>query len=420
MSALPSVPSMGHRLNRMSGRDPHEEDRAATNLELFYDLVFVVAFSVAGTQLAHQLAEGHYQTGVIGYLLCTFAAIWAWINFAWFASAFDTDDWFFRIVTLVQMIGVAVIALGIPDVFSSLGGHEHVDNRVLVLGYILMRVGMVAQWLRAAAQSPEYRGACLIYAAMTLLAQFGWVAVLLINMSLIPTLVGMAICVGIELLGPFVGETRSSGGTPWHPHHIAERYSLLTIITLGEGVVGTVAVLGALIETHGWSLDTAVLGLSSMTVTFAMWWIYFTVPVGDALHAHRNKSFWWGYGHIVIFMAAAAVGAGLHVAALYIEHEAHVGGGVVVASVAVPLGIYCLGVIAMYDYLLPFDPLSLFLATGVIVVLGVATWMCAAGASVILAVAVAALAPVMMVIVDEIAGVPRRERALAAVLDTMS
>ncbi|MFW0794068.1 low temperature requirement protein A [Gordonia sp. CPCC 205515] len=397
----------------MTGRDPHEDGRVATSLELFYDLVFVVAFSVAGTQVAHQLAEGHYQVATVGYLICTFAAIWAWINFAWFASAFDTDDWFFRLVTLVQMIGVAIIALGIPDIFVSLNEHEHVDNRVLVIGYIIMRVGMVAQWLRAAAQSAEYRQACLIYSGMTLLAQIGWVAVMLVDMTPLPTVLAMVGCVLIELLGPWIGE-RATSGTPWHAHHIAERYSLLTIITLGEGVVGTVAVLGALIEVEGWSVETAVLGLAAMGATFAMWWMYFIVPVGDALHRHREKSFVWGYGHIIIFMAAAAVGAGLHVAALYIEHETHIGPGMVVATFALPLGIYCLGVLTMYDYLLPFDSLTVFLGLGVIALLVAAVWMAAAGVSVIVAVVVAAFAPVLVVVLDEAFGVPRRAQALAS------
>ncbi len=398
----------------MTGRDPHQEGRVATSLELFYDLVFVVAFAAAAAQVAHQLAEGHYQAAIFGYLLCTFAAIWAWINFAWFASAFDTDDWFFRLVTLVQMIGVAIIALGIPQVFDSLGHDEHVDNHVLVIGYIVMRVGMVAQWLRAATQSERYRRACLTYAALTLVAQIGWIAVLIADMAPLATLLAMIACIAVEFAGPFIAE-RSTGGTPWHAHHIAERYGLLTIVTLGEGVVGTVAVLGAIVEAEGWSVQTAVLGLASMGVTFAMWWMYFIVPVGDALHAHREKSFGWGYGHIVIFMAAAGVGAGLHVAALYFEHEVHIGAGAVVATVAVPLGVYCLGLLAMYDYLLPFDPLSVLLGLGAAALLVAAVWLAAVGMSVIVAIVVATLAPVLIVVLDEIFGVARKARALASI-----
>ncbi|GAC70572.1 low temperature requirement protein A [Gordonia soli] len=397
----------------MTGRDPHQQGRVATNLELFYDLVFVVAFSVAGTQVAHALAEGHYKVAVFGYLLSTFAATWAWINFAWFASAFDTDDWFFRVNVLVQMVGVAIIALGMPPIFSSLAHGDHVDNRVLVLGYIVMRIGMVTQWARVAFQSAEHRRAALIYLSATLIAQVGWVAVLIADMSFVPTVFAMLACVVIEMSGPFIAET-TTGGTPWHPHHIAERYALLTIITLGEGVVGTVAVLEALIGTQGWTVETAVLGLAAMAVTFAMWWMYFIVPTGDALHARRRRSFPWGYGHIIIFIAAAGVGAGLHVAALYIEHEAHIGPGIVVATFAIPLGVYCLGMLTIYDYLLDFDPITLALGLATVVLLGVSVWLAAAGVSVVVALLVAILAPVVIVVSDELVGAGRRETALRA------
>ena len=65
----------------------------------------------------------------------------------------------------------------------------------------------------------------------------------------------------VELVGPFVAE-HVRGGTPWHPHHIAERYGLLVIIALGEGLLGTTAALGALIDETSWTLDIALLGLA--------------------------------------------------------------------------------------------------------------------------------------------------------------
>jgi low temperature requirement protein LtrA len=98
----------------MSGRDPDEQHRAATPLELLYDLTFVVAFGVASEQLAHLLAEGHYAAGLTAFVLAVFAICWAWINFSWFASAYDTDDWVFRLATMVQMVGVIILALGLP------------------------------------------------------------------------------------------------------------------------------------------------------------------------------------------------------------------------------------------------------------------------------------------------------------------
>lgn len=252
---------------------------------------------------------GHFRTAIVGYSLATFAAVWAWINFAWFSSAFDTDDWVYRLLTLVQMIGVAIIAIGMPAVFESIDADQHVDIAVVVIGYLVMRAAMILQWLRAAAQAPDYRSTCLVYALMTTIAQVGWVAVAVVPLNLTPTLIGIAICMAIELLGPGIAETRFSG-TPWHPGHIVERYSTLIVITLGEGVVGTVAVLQAIIGNTGWSVETAILGLAAMGVTFAMWWLYFGLDVGRPLARRPQGSFVFGYGSMVIIVSSAAVGSG--------------------------------------------------------------------------------------------------------------
>ena len=157
----PHLPAtLGHSLTRMTGRDPNERHRTATPLELLFDLAFVAAFGQAADQLAHLVAEGHLGSALGGFGFAMFAICWAWINFTWFASAYDTDDWFFRITTMVQMIGVVVLALGMPPVFHSLDEGQTLDNRVLVAGYVIMRVAMVALWLgprsriRAAARSP--------------------------------------------------------------------------------------------------------------------------------------------------------------------------------------------------------------------------------------------------------------------------
>lgn len=103
-----------HRLRPASGRDPHERGRTATTLELLYDLVFVVAIGQAANQFAHGVAEGHVGTALAGFLFGMFAVLWAWMNFSWFSSAFDTDDWPHRIATMVQMVGATILALGLP------------------------------------------------------------------------------------------------------------------------------------------------------------------------------------------------------------------------------------------------------------------------------------------------------------------
>ena len=102
----PPQPVVPHRIRRMAGRDPHEEHRVTTPLELLFDLTFVVAFGIAANEFAHMLAENHVGAGLLGFSFATFAICWAWINFAWFASAYDTDDWIYRLMTMLQMVGV--------------------------------------------------------------------------------------------------------------------------------------------------------------------------------------------------------------------------------------------------------------------------------------------------------------------------
>nr|WP_280720443.1 low temperature requirement protein A [Kocuria sp. JC486] len=129
----------------MRGRDPHESGRVASNLELLFDLTFVVAFGIAGNEFPHMAAEGEILLASAGYVFVLFSVIWPWVNYTWFASAFDTDDWAYRLVTMVIMCGVVVLALGIPPFFDSLH-HGHVDNTVMVMGYVVMRIGMALHW----------------------------------------------------------------------------------------------------------------------------------------------------------------------------------------------------------------------------------------------------------------------------------
>src|SRR5262245_48651160 len=136
----------------MGGRDLHESHRVATPLELLFDLTFVIGFGLAASQLAHALAEGHYKVALLGFGIASFGISWAWTNFTWFASAYDTDDWIFRVATMVQMIGVLVLAIGVPRLFASIEHGDHLDISVMVFGYVIMRLALVFQWLRAARQ----------------------------------------------------------------------------------------------------------------------------------------------------------------------------------------------------------------------------------------------------------------------------
>jgi len=400
-----SEPSRAHRLRIMSGRDPDELHRVATPLELLYDLTFAVAFAVAGEQLAHLLAEGHFAAGLIAFVVAVFAVCWCWINYSWFASAYDTDDWAFRVATMVQMVGVIVLALGLPPVFHSIDEGHTIDNSVTVAGYVVMRLSMIFLWLRAARQDQPRRRTCQTYAVTIGVAQLGWIALLLGHTTLGVFSAWAVVLILIEMAGPVIAE-RGKGGTPWHAHHIAERYGLLTIITLGETVIGTVASLGAVIEAQGWSLDAALIAVAGTGLTFGLWWMYFTVPAGEVLQVHRERAFPWGYGHMLIFGSIAATGAGLHVAASYIGHEAHIGATATVITVAVPVGVFAFALFALYTYLVHSgDPFHIALLAGTAAVLALAVLLASAGLPMAVCLVVLMLAPLVTVVGYETVGI---------------
>jgi low temperature requirement protein LtrA len=397
----------------MGGRDPHEAHRVATPLELLFDLTFVVSFGLAASQLAHALAEGHYATALIGFGFAGFSICWAWVNFSWFASAYDTDDWIFRLTTMVQMIGVLILAMGLPRLFASIEHGGHLDNSVMVLGYVIMRVAMAFQWLRAADQDPARRRACRTYAIAISTAQIGWVALIFLDFSLGVTLILSCALVLIELAGPVIAERRD-GGTPWHAHHIAERHGLFAIIALGEGVVGTLATLSAVVEEQGWTMDAALVCLAGIGLTFGMWWVYYILPSAQILHAHRNRAFIWGYGQMVIVAAIVATGAGLHVAAYFIEHKAHIGALATVLSVAIPVGVFLGSIYALYTYLVGrFDPFHVWLLIGTAGVVVLAVVAASAGIDMAVCLIILMLAPPVTIVGYEVLGHRHQAEALA-------
>jgi low temperature requirement protein LtrA len=395
---------------RMGGRDPHERHRAATPLELFFDLTFVIAFGVAGSQFAHEIAEAHYGAGLLGFSFSMFAVIWAWINFTWFASAYDTDDWVFRVVTMVQMLGVLVLAMGIEPLFHSLVEGRHVDNAVIVGGYVIMRLALVFQWLRAARQDPARRQTCLRYATYLGVVQLGWIAVLIIQADVLPTILMTVPLYALEMATPYVAER--SLRTPWHAHHIAERYGLLAIIALGECLIGAIETLRAIVAHHGWSVDAAMVGFSGTALAFAMWWIYFILPAGRALHLQRHRSFFFGYGHIPIFAAIAATGAGLHVAAYFIDHEAHISAAVAVASIAIPVALFKVSLTWLYSVMICADRTVIAVAAGVLASLAASVGLAAAGVSVPVCMLVIVLALGASIVIDERRGAGKMNAAL--------
>ena len=322
------------RLNRMQPRDPGQPHRTASTLELFFDLVFVVAVSIASAQLHHALSHGDFVHGITSYAMVFFAVWWAWMNFTWFATSFDTDDWLYRVTTIIQMGGVLVLAAGIPAAF------EEGDFTVPVIGYIVMRVAMIAQWLRASRGAGDLKGAARRYAIGIAGVQVLWVLFLLIPSGPLQ-LVAFVVFALVEVSVPVFAEHRRQ--TPWHPHHITERYGLFTLIVLGESLLASA---NAIIDAKN-ELDSFVplisISVLTLVVTASLWWIYFWAPHHRAITTF-GRSLRYGYTHYLVFAAAAAFSAGIEVELDVLIGESHLSTIQASFTVTIPIAIFLLGV----------------------------------------------------------------------------
>src|SRR4051812_11469399 len=162
---MPSAPRLWLRMEARSIDEPH---RASSELELLFDLTFVVAVSALTGQFEHSVAQGHAGRAVLPFLQVFFAIWWAWMNFTWFASSYGIDDVAYRLLTMVQMGGVLVLAAGIPAAI------DRSDYRVVSLGYLVMRVGLVSLWVRAGIENPGRRRTALRYACAISALQVAW------------------------------------------------------------------------------------------------------------------------------------------------------------------------------------------------------------------------------------------------------
>jgi low temperature requirement protein LtrA len=346
----------GPLIRRLTPRDPAEQGRVSTNLELLTDLCFVVAVSQAASQLHHFVVEGEIGHGVIGFLMAFFAIWWTWLNFTWFASAYDNDDVLYRLLTILQIVGSLVIAAGVPGMFED-------RLTLVVIGYAIMRIALVIQWLRAARHDPVRAVTCRRYAVGIVVAQLLWVSLLAFPASVVPVIFPFFALV--EIAVPIWAEHATP--TTWHPHHVAERYGLFYIIVLGEVIFSTLTSIQAAFSSGNlitgaagesgrdevpWSV--LIVAGSGVGIVFSLWWLYFARSAGGQLGGRGSsvRSFAWGYGHYLIFAATAAIGAGLDARVDYWHHRevgAVASAALITISVAVLLALVWLLCLRVHD-----------------------------------------------------------------------
>jgi low temperature requirement protein LtrA len=205
-----------------------------------------------------------------------------------------------------------------------------------------MRVALVAQWLRASWSAGPTRRATLIYAAGISLVQALWLASLLLASGMFT--VALIVLIAAELVVPIVAER--AGTTPWHPHHITERYGLFTLILLGESLLASAnAIIEALHDTES---PGQLIGIAALTLiaAAALWWIYFWPPHHDAIKDVAN-SLAYVYGHFFIFAAAGAFSAGIEVEIDILTGHTTLHQPYASFAYTIPLAVFVLGIWAL-------------------------------------------------------------------------
>lgn len=351
-------------------RDPAEGHRAATQLELFFDLVSVIAIAAVTETLHHGISEAHGLPMLVNFVALFVVIWWAWMNYTWFASAFDNGDMVFVLLTFVIISGALVFAGAVSGITTSL------DFGTAIFGWIIMRIGMIGLWLRAAASNPAYRRTALRYAGGIAVAQILWVVLYLAipagSAAFLPL---YALIFVVELLVPVFAER--SRETPWHRHHIIERYGLLNIIVLGEVMVSLALISGKIYDGH-LELPLVVVALSGLVVVFALWWFYFVEPE-HLKTTHLPRALVWGYGHVLVFGCGALVAAGLGAVMDVAGHHSEISATEANRWLAAPVAGYLFALWLIRDHDLKgtiarYSLLAGAAAIGVLALIGAPVW----------------------------------------------
>jgi low temperature requirement protein LtrA len=281
-----------------------DEQRHASYLELFFDLVFVVAIA----QLSHELVLDHSLHGFAVFGALYLPVFIAWQGFTIYADRFDTDDVVFRLGILAGMLAILGLAMQVPEAAAGAGTG-------FAVGYVLLRSLMIALYLRAYVHVPEARPLIVRYAGGYSLGVALWIVSLAVDPPERYVLWGIALAWEYAL--PWLVRSQHAS-VPVHGSHVPERFALFTIVVLGESVLAVA--LG--VAGRDWAASAAAIAVLGFVAAAAIWWMYFGHGLELSVERTPGNVLVFAYAHIPLFAALTAVGAGI---ALAIEHSSDPG-----------------------------------------------------------------------------------------------
>jgi low temperature requirement protein LtrA len=338
------------------------ESERVTPLELFFDLVFVLAITQCTALMSHHptwsgLAQGLLVLGVLW---------WAWVGYAWLTSVIDPEEGAVRLAMFAAMAALLIVSLCVPHAFGSLA-----LTFALALGFF--RLAHIALFMLASPDDDALRHSVLGLAASTALA-----VALLATASLFDGLAQAA----LWLLALFLdmGLPYFFGTDGWRlvPGHFAERHGLIVIIALGESIVAIgVGAAGAL------DFGIGAVAVFGVALAAAMWWIYFDVValisarrLGEAEEGRVQNALArdsYSYVHLALVAGIVLVAFGLKTAIAH--YDSHLD-AVPAFALLGGISIYLLGLVAFrYRHVQTLNRRRLGLAIVLLILVPVATEM---------------------------------------------
>jgi low temperature requirement protein LtrA len=274
-----------------------DEERHATWLELFFDLVFVVCIA----EVVRTIEDHRTLFGFLGTAGLFVSIWWAWLGYTVYADRFDTDDLLHRVLMLAGMLAVIAMALSVHDALQ--GGSAQ-----FALAYVAVRAVVLSLNVRARHHAAPARPLLNLYLAAFTAGAALWLVSVLVPEPYRYLLwaVGMV----VELSAPWVGR-RQMARAPIHASHITERFGLFTLIVIGESVI-SVAQGAAGVDWEPRTLVVAVVGFLSVA---CLWWIYFEYVGGLAIRSILD-GLCFTYAHLPLLAGLVAVAVGTELAVL--------------------------------------------------------------------------------------------------------
>jgi low temperature requirement protein LtrA len=288
------------------------EGERVTPLELFFDLVFVLAITQCTALMAHHptwsgIAQGLLVLGVVW---------WAWVGYAWLTSVIDPEEGAVRLLIFAAMAALLVASLCIPAAFENLG-------LAFAVAIGVFRVLHIVLFVLASPDDPELRRSVVALAISTAIA-----VALLACASLFDGALQAAFwiaAIALDMGGPYFFGTE---GWRLVPGHFAERHGLIVLIALGESIVAIGG--GAAGHLDAGIVVAAVLGVG---IAAALWWLYFDLvalisskrlaeaEVGVVQNALARDSY--SYIHLLLIAGIDLVAFGLETALHHTDEHLH-------------------------------------------------------------------------------------------------